>query len=228
MSFNISKQDFQQMLDFSDDRKVRFLYIITHHNADGSFHLGYSGQKTASSLSIANKYYGGSTNSFFKKETIKKNLSEYKFHVVGYCKNKEELCASEPALNKYLKDFYKDQWANKSLGVGKSTIEGYIYLIKNDELKMVKKEELDTYLSQGWLRGNNVKGLIGILKLDVQKFVKKEELDTYLREGWTQGVLRNVKDSIWINKEGIKKRVKKEELDTYLSQGWIKGCHIGI
>ena len=221
MSFNISKQDFQQMLDFSDDHKVRFLYIITHHNADGSFHLGYSGQKTATSLSQAIYYYGNSTNPFFKKETIKKNLSEYKFHVVGYCKNKEELCAGEIALNKYLKDFYKDQWANKALKTGCNTSEGFISIMKDNMFKQVKKDEVGQYLSEDWILGNHLKGLITLTKNGIEKKVKMCDLDQYLSEGWVKGNL--TKGLISITKNGVFKKVKMCDLDQYLSEGWVKG-----
>jgi len=75
-------------------------------------------------------------------------------HVVGYCRTKEELGASENALNRYMKGFYKKQWANKNLGNGKNNIEGLIPIIKKGKkIRYVRPEELEHYKSLGWSKG---------------------------------------------------------------------------
>jgi hypothetical protein len=153
-TFNITPELWQEMRAFSTDSRRRFLYVITHHNPDGSFNMGYSGQKTADTLSQANTYPGSSSDSLFSKKRILSHRSEYQMHVVGYCRNKEELGDSENTLNRYMKGFYKDKWANKHLGNGKSNIEGLIPIIKKGKkIKYVRPEELEHYKSLGWSRG---------------------------------------------------------------------------
>ena len=219
-SFNITKEEYETMLSFSEDDKVRFLYIITHHNEDGSFNLGYAGKKTASSLREAISYYGSSTDSIFLRKTIKSNRLQYKFIVVGYCKNKNELEYGETHFIRYMKDFFKDKWVNKALSHGTFSTEGLISICKENASKFVRKEELDTYLNDGWYVGGNSKGLIAIYKGNHNKFVKEEELEKYIEDGWERG--SNLKYLITLKKDNVFIRVRQEELKFYMDDGWLR------
>jgi hypothetical protein len=152
-TFNITPELWQEMRAFSTDSRPRFLYVITHHNPDGSLNMGYSGRKTADTLSEAKTYPGSSSDSLFFEDRILSHRSEYQFIIVGYCRSTEELGNSEDALNHYMKRFYKKQWANKKLN-GKWTVEGLIPIIKKGKkIKYVRPEELEHYKSLGWSKG---------------------------------------------------------------------------
>jgi hypothetical protein len=152
-TFNITPELWQEMRAFSTDSRPRFLYVITHHNPDGSLNIGYSGKKTTGKLSVASTYTGSSTDTLFSKERILSHRSEYQFIIVGYCRSTEELGNSEDALNHYMKRFYKKQWANKKLN-GKWTTEGLIPIIKKGKkIRYVRPEELEHYKSLGWSKG---------------------------------------------------------------------------
>jgi hypothetical protein len=220
-TFNITPELWQEMRTFSTDSRPRFLYVITHHNPDGSLNMGYSGKKTADILAQANTYTGSSSDSLFSKKRILSHRSEYQMHVVGFCRSKEELGASEDALNQYMKRFYKAKWANKHLANGKNSTENLIWVNKDGEGRNVRPEELDTYLNDGWLKGGLSKGLISIVKDGEMRRVKPEELGTYLNDGWIKGSLS--KGLIWVNKDGVGKMVNPEELDSYLNDGWVEG-----
>ena len=99
--------------------------------------------------------------------------------------------------------------------------------------KYVLPNELDKYLSEGWIKGeieHYTSNRISINKNNKQKLVLKEDLDKYLSEGWIKGgISRNknakshIKGFIWINKNDKQIRINEENLDKYLSEGWIKG-----
>lgn len=104
--------------------------------------------------------------------------------------------------------------------------------------KRVKdEEELNQYLSDGWLLGNltrkenpnvgkNVseakKGKICITNNIVNKYIDKTELDSYLEKGWIRGVhkYKRREDRILIIKFGKTKSINKNKLSIYLEKGW--------
>jgi hypothetical protein len=99
--------------------------------------------------------------------------------------------------------------------------------------KYVLLNDLDKYLSQGWVRGeieHSTKNRINIKKDNKQKFIYEDDLDKYLSEGWViGGVSRNkntisqIKGFIWITNGHNQIRINKDDLDKYLSEGWYVG-----
>lgn len=74
----------------------------------------------------------------------------------------------------------------------------YIYKLELNQSIMIKKEELEKYLSNGWVKGRKIGfdgknnpnyGKCYIYNLELKKSIsiKKEELQKYLDEGWVKG-----------------------------------------
>ena len=106
---------------------------------------------------------------------------------------------------------------------------GRTYVMKGDECKFILKEELQSYLDNGWERKSKcrgrvspTKGMIWICKNNKQIIIKPEELQTYLDNGWIRmRMTKPLKNTICVTKEGKKdKFILKEELQTYLDNGW--------
>ena len=74
----------------------------------------------------------------------------------------------------------------------KNSQYGTCWIIKNNEIKKIKKEELDNYLCDGWKKGrtNKIK-TCWIIKNNEIKKIKKEELNNYLNDGWKKYKYRN-------------------------------------
>lgn len=101
--------------------------------------------------------------------------------------------------------------------------------------KMVKLDEVDIYLDNGWNLGmllqTSSKDKIAINKNDQVKFINKYDLDKYLQQGWqlgnchinNKGIKNPSYGKICVNKNGITKRVLPDELNSYLNNGWSKG-----
>ena len=60
------------------------------------------------------------------------------------------------------------------------------WVFKDNEDKIILKENLDTYLYDGWIRGRAPKRC-WIFKNDINKTVNKLELQTYIIDGWKLG-----------------------------------------
>lgn len=83
--------------------------------------------------------------------------------------------------------------------------------------KMVKLEEIDNYLNNGWS--------LGQIKIDRSNKIKKfqESWKSKDRTQWREQVRQNVLGRKWITKNGEDKQIRPEELDTYLKDGWTRG-----
>jgi group I intron endonuclease len=84
--------------------------------------------------------------------------------------------------------------------------------------KFVNQNELDNYISNGWIIGKidfGRKNKIVVNNGKMQKWINEDELDSYINRGWIQGGLKLKKKYAWINKDGKQKRVEKEKLFQY-------------
>ena len=121
---------------------------------------------------------------------------------------------------------------------------------KDNESKVINKNELNDYLSKGWEKGRIVEGHPATenqkLKLSERrkntcyiyndevpaKEIKLEELEFYLSQGWKKGRKPNsVKIAhgykqpkmAWVHKDNEFKRIREENLESYLKEGWLRG-----
>jgi hypothetical protein len=103
---------------------------------------------------------------------------------------------------------------NKNKGVGvDNSVWGRKWMNKGGENKMVKPEEFEFHLLDGWL--------FGIFIDEKKKSQLKERFEKIRHLSGPSCVGRK-----WINKNGINKRVVKEDLNKYLNDGWVLGCLI--
>jgi hypothetical protein len=76
---------------------------------------------------------------------------------------------------------------------------------------MVKPEELNLYLENGWVFGKYVSKL--------HKAILKESFNKIKRPSHPSCVNRK-----WMNRYGVNKRVKIEDVEVFLKNGWSFGC----
>ena len=111
--------------------------------------------------------------------------------------------------------------------------KGRIVLNNGIMHKYVLPNELDKYLSNGWVKGeieHSTLGRISVVKENKQRYVLPNELDKYLSNGWVKGGLsRNkfvksqIKGFVWITNGKKQIRISKDELDKYVKLGWTTG-----
>jgi hypothetical protein len=102
----------------------------------------------------------------------------------------------------------------KGTGVGENnSVYGRKWMNKGGENKMVKPEEFEFHLLDGWL--------FGIFIDEKKKSQSKERFEKIRHLSGPSCVGRK-----WINKNGINKRAVKEDLNKYLNDGWVLGCLI--
>lgn len=134
----------------------------------------------------------------------------------------------ERYLSGKLKFFWKNKKHNKkSIDKLKTTLHnidfnkgeknpqyGTCWINKDNNSIRIKKEELDKYLSDGWVKGRKL--------TENQLNNVRKKINNIPTEN------RPAYNTIWIYNDNLKKSiyVKKEELDKYLSEGWIKGRKI--
>lgn len=103
---------------------------------------------------------------------------------------------------------------NKNKGVGSNnSVWGRRWMNKEFKNKMVKQEEIDFHISDGWV--------FGIFVNEEKKLQLKNQLEKIRHLSIPSCINRK-----WINKNGKNKRVKYEDLEKYLNDGWILGCII--
>ena len=95
----------------------------------------------------------------------------------------------------------------------KNSQYGTCWINKNGNSIKIQKEELNKYLSDGWIKGR---------KYSEQELDKLRKKRNYSSESMPSY------NTVWIYNDDLKKSIyiKKEELDKYLSNGWIKGRKI--
>jgi hypothetical protein len=78
------------------------------------------------------------------------------------------------------------------------TFKGRITVTKDGKNKMLKPDEVDDYITKGWIRGSNQKGKKGknpscigkkaVNKDGIAKYILKNEIEKYLENGWKLGL----------------------------------------
>lgn len=154
-------------------------------------------------------------------------------------------CLKNPEIRKKLSESSKKCWENEEFrNKIIKQIKDRKFINNGKENKKVKTEELDEYISQGWVIGKlgcspNI-GLISITNGTQNKYIKEEELAEYISSGWRRGqhriikyiniseaqkakISKQLKGRIYVNNGKENKCLKPEELDEYISNGWLKG-----
>lgn len=145
----------------------------------------------------------------------------------------------------YIEAMRKRQMGNKNNG-GRN--KGRIVLHKDSTNVYVLPEEVDSYLSQGWIKGvkpkteqqkvsykNQYANRVYINKDGKNKYIPKNQMDLFLNSGWALGrvgytaeraahIQASKKGTIAVVKEGIRRYIKPEDLDLYRSQGFEPLC----
>jgi hypothetical protein len=83
---------------------------------------------------------------------------------------------------------------------------GTCWIIKEEISKKIKKEELESYLKEGWIKGRKCTGI--------------EKIKEYYRLNPKKSPLKN---KVSINKDGIIKFIDKNLLQEYIIKGWKIG-----
>lgn len=97
--------------------------------------------------------------------------------------------------NNDLLNFY----LNNGWKIGSCTKHNNVtWVTKNNSSKMIKKDELNTYLANGWENkriaiDNKQKGKISVYKDNLMKYIMQNELDEYLSNGWQRGNFKRIK-----------------------------------
>lgn len=126
---------------------------------------------------------------------------------------------------------------------GKNTV----WIFKDGENKMVKKNVVQDFLTTGWEigRGENKefygknKDRIAINKNNNVKYVKQENVKEFIDDGWLIGsgrkgikifndkhlkkISKRTIGTIWINNSIVNKRVKKQKVKNFIKIGWMIG-----
>ena len=96
--------------------------------------------------------------------------------------------------------------------------------------KYVLLNDLDRYLSEGWVRGeieHSTKNRINIKKNNKQKFIYEDDLDRYLSEGWYVGICqKTTKGYIKLTNGSENVSIdpcKTEQIKYYIDLGWTYG-----
>lgn len=137
-----------------------------------------------------------------------------------------------------LKEYYKTHKGH-SLSGKNHQYYGTTYVTKDNESIRIKKEELDTYIKNGWEHKRicgKYKGKIYIHRfLENNQFenkaINKIELDEYVKNGWIRGQYKpNAKPKFkrkyickLINNKLILKIINIEDLEKYMQDGWTSG-----
>lgn len=104
------------------------------------------------------------------------------------------------------------------------------WVTKNGIYKSIHKDNLQQYLNDGWVIGNNHKGMKCITKDGKNKRVKPDELQQYLNNGWKLGTNQKYptsnlksKGGRYIHKNGKCILIRPEYIEKYLNDGWELG-----
>jgi len=100
----------------------------------------------------------------------------------------------------------------KGTGIGENnSVYGRKWMTKNFKNKMVKPEEFNLNLENGWVFGKYIS--------DSHKSILRESLNKIKRPSHPSWVNRK-----WMNRYGVNKRVKIEDVELFIKNGWSFGC----
>ena len=108
--------------------------------------------------------------------------------------------------------------------------KGRVKVIKDNEVRVIEKKHLQSYLNSGWELGGGFKGIkrgpskcIGrchVWKGADVLVIRKSDLDKYLADGWSRG---NGPTTTLIYNDSECRRIPLSDLDKYLADGWKRG-----
>ena len=112
---------------------------------------------------------------------------------------------------------------------------GGCYVNNGIKAKHIRLEELQSYLAQGWVRGqiqnhSSAKGLIVITNGVKERRITKEELPTFLATGWQVGRITKGRTQpkasyivVCSPELGIERHISAEEKEVFLAKGYKLG-----
>ncbi len=177
---------------------------------------------------INNDTYLGSGLAFLKsvKKHGKKNFIReilYEFSTFDCAILMESLLVNSDFVKR------RDTYNLTTGGYGTEHISGHnvdkicIYSPKTNKNHYINKDNLEDFLENGWLLGNNSKGRICIIKDNNIRYTNDEDLDSYLLDGWVKS--NTTYDKICLTHIETKKLryVKPDDVDNYLNNGYSIG-----
>ena len=188
--------------EYSEIRKIEKEYLIK-----------YDVENNDMFYNRTNESYGG-----YHKKSVEKRLNDidenglnhFQRSSIKMVKTRKERDNYKTAkVKEYITKMGKmDDIKNKI----SETLTGSRWVIKNDEIKYIKEEEVKEYLKNGWIFGSNIHLDKKWISKDLeQKYVKNIDLDKYLKNGWKLGRYHNLTLSEYSDiskKNGINSRLK--------------------
>lgn len=188
--------------EYSEIRKIEKEYLIK-----------YDVENNDMFYNRTNESYGG-----YHKKSVEKRLNDIDENGLNHFQR----AAIKMVKTRKEKDSYKSAKVKEHITKMdkmddiKSKISekltGSRWVIKNDEIKYIKEEEVKEYLKNGWIFGSNIHLDKKWISKDLeQKYVKNIDLDKYLKNGWKLGRYHNLTLSEYSEiskKNGINSRLK--------------------
>jgi hypothetical protein len=113
------------------------------------------------------------------------------------------------------------------LGTGHICMKDTTYIVKNNEVKKVKKDDIKKYFKKGYEQRYPYGPRKWVTKENRTEAVYLHELENYLSSGWKLGRGKSMTSNTnWVTKDGLSKMVKVTELQQYLNKGYKQGRNI--
>ena len=118
---------------------------------------------------------------------------------------------------------YSKEYRENMSKVMKGKLKGFISITKDNKNKRIREDELDQYLSDGWVRGRSykhsdeTKQKIKHKSSPVWSAESRAKLSIALKEH------SPIRGKIMVNDGNVCKLILPTELDQYLSDGWTRG-----
>jgi ribulose bisphosphate carboxylase small subunit len=113
------------------------------------------------------------------------------------------------------------------LGTGHICMKDTTYIVKNNEIKKVKKDDIKKYFKKGYEQRYPYGPRKWVTKENRTEAVYLHELENYLSSGWKLGRGKSMTSNTnWVTKDGLSKMVKVTELQQYLNKGYKQGRNI--
>lgn len=125
------------------------------------------------------------------------------------------------AEGKYINSFKRSEKCKEKISLAN---RDNVYVYKDDQIRRVKKFELDKFLEDGWIKGNpkaktNMNKVVINDGINIYK-VSKEEAKTLLE---SNPQLKRGSLKVWVNNGTENKLILQQEIDVYINDGWIRG-----
>lgn len=112
-------------------------------------------------------------------------------------------------------------------GTGHICMKDTTYIVKDNEVKKVKKDEIKKFLKNGYQQKYPYEPRKWVTKNNASEAVYLHELENYLKNGWILGRGRSMtSNTVWVTKNNLSKMIKKNELQQYLNNGYVQGRNI--